>query len=232
MQRAPTNPEARLPWPAGVRGDDARGLRQSHPRLLTGAVSAWATFSQRPRAIAGRSCPRSTKATLRLAGLPRPTGKRRGRRLRLWRCARGGSAGALRNHHVGVPSASHTDMLVPFNAGRAAGRLRAKARAASSPLAAPPPLRPTARMSFAEGDASHGRAQPRRPLSGTDSSHFACHSWPAAAFSTCQRQRAMGSRSAERRRSAAPSLVRRSTISSPPGRSGAARQLLWAESMR
>jgi len=43
-----------------------------------------------------RSCPRSAKAMLRLGGPLRPTGKRRRRRLRLWRFARGGSAGALR----------------------------------------------------------------------------------------------------------------------------------------
>jgi len=161
MQRPPTSPEARLPWPAGARGDDARDLRESAPTALTGAPWLWATFCQRPRAVAGRSCPRSAKAMLRLDRRVRPTGKRRRRRLRLRRFARCGSAGLLRNQHVCVPSASHTDMSVPFDSDRAAGRLRTQARAASSPLAAPHPAHPTARMPFAEGDGSHRRAEPR-----------------------------------------------------------------------
>ena len=117
-KKTPTSPEARRPWRAGAGGGDARGQRQPAPRLLTGAAFLWATFCQRPRAVAGRSCPRSGKAMLRLGRPPRPTGKRRRRRLRLCRFARGGSAGALRNHHVGVASASHTDMLIPFDSDR------------------------------------------------------------------------------------------------------------------
>ncbi len=46
------------------------------PRLLTGAPWLGATFCQRPRAVAGRSCPRSAKAMLRLGGPRRPTRKR------------------------------------------------------------------------------------------------------------------------------------------------------------
>ena len=123
-ERTPTSPEARLPWPAGAGGDDARGLRQSDPRALTGAPWLWATFCQRPREVAGRACPRSAKAMLRPGRRVRPTGKRRRRRLRLRCFARGGSAGALRNQHVCVPSASHTDRSVPSRSDRAAGRPR------------------------------------------------------------------------------------------------------------
>ena len=55
----------------------------------------------------------------------------------------------------------NTEGLVPFDSGRAAGRRRTQARAASSPLAAPHPVHPTARMPLAEGDGRQGRAEPR-----------------------------------------------------------------------